>query len=69
MLEETTHDGTHLYIIAETGNAGTQAAYAAHEEPYLHAGSGRLEKLTNDVGVGQGIHLGENRGGLTGARK
>ena len=53
VLQEASHHRTHLDIFAQSGDSGTQAAYAAHKEPDLDAGGGGLEKLADNVRVGE----------------
>ena len=68
VFEETSHDGAHFDILAQARHIGSQTADATHKEPHVHACRCRLEQFPHDIRVGKGVHLGKNRGRLTGAR-
>src|SRR5882724_11341046 len=64
MFEETADDRLDADVLRESGNAGPQAAYSAHDQLDRYAGLRRLIQGVDDVGIDQRVHLHPDRGRL-----
>src|SRR5213076_865339 len=60
VFEEAVHDAAHRDVFTDTGNAGTQAANAAHDEVDLYSRLRGLIQRFNYLRIHQGVHFGDD---------